>query len=423
MDEFNIRVLDLEGGKRWLRRLVDEDRGTDAYRRAALRNAIDNPEMLTRGVVWDQSGPMGFVNVLGSLIDRTSLDVREQYAQHALVVKRFAARADLFIKPTVIPDGATDILSRSMRHGRMPEPELFMTKALTVLESEGEVLFKRYEVKEEGGIDKEVGKISFLRMAEDDFIPTLFWMMRGHAGWKGMMGVDDPSYGKARRVALLNDEHGFMVMARGGGGFNAVGNLIEEALRDAFDGYPIAMTRIELAYDKADEGAMKVLLPRRDPAIGAFEDYASRVLVKGGEVELTLGSTPRPADQPLMFEYTPGAQREGWPTAKGHSLWRVETQVPHNHDNDMVFDQGFLHVARLNHLDASAEAFIQGGNDVHHIDPKGPMFLWDHLPAGERQPGMPISFMATGPAASTVVGAMWSHVNFNLGMNVTPFPK
>ena len=422
MDRFNIRVLDLEGGKRWLKHVVDADRGTDAYRRAALKNAIDNPEMLANGVVWNQSGPLAFANVLGSLIDRISLDIREQYVQHELAARRFARGADLFIKPTVALGGATDILSRSIIYGRTQEPELLIRKALTVLESEGAVLFKRYEVKEEGGIDKQIGKISFLKI-DDEFIPTLFWMMQHFANWKGMHGDKDPSYGKARRVALLNDEHGFMVMARGGGGFSAVGGLLEGALGEACDGYPIPMTGIEIAYDKADEGAMKVLLQRRDPAIGAFEDYASRVLVKGDGVELTLGSTPRPAERPLMFEYTPGAEREGWPAAKDGSLYRVETRLPDKIEKDMNFDQNFLHAARLKHPDASAELFIEGGMDIYRIDPKGPTSLWDHLPAGERQPGMPISFMAMGPAASTVVGAMWSHVNFNLGMNATPFPK
>ncbi len=169
MDRFNIRALDLEGGKRWLKRVVDADRGTDAYRRAAFRNAIDNPEMLASGVMWNQSGPLAFANVLGSLLDRTSLDIKEQYAQHALAARRFAARADLFIKPTVILGGATDILSRSMIHGRMSEPELLVKKALAVLESEGAVLFKRYEVKEEGRIDKQIGKISFFKI-DDEFI-------------------------------------------------------------------------------------------------------------------------------------------------------------------------------------------------------------------------------------------------------------
>ena len=58
MDRFNVRVLDLEGGKRWLRHVVDADRGTDAYRRAVLRAAIDRPETFADGVVWSRTGPV-----------------------------------------------------------------------------------------------------------------------------------------------------------------------------------------------------------------------------------------------------------------------------------------------------------------------------------------------------------------------------
>jgi len=418
MDRFNIRVLDLEGGKRWLRHVIDADRGTDASRRAAFSKVIEHPEMLVDGVVWSRTGPLPLASVLGSLIDRTSLEIKEQYARHELAARRFAPRADLYVGPTEDRGGASDILTRPMFPGRAPEPEALMRKALAELAMRDAREYIRYGVKKTDvgeKVDFEREKIFLFRTGDEDFMGRLFERMIESASWEGLQGKDDPSHGKARHVALVNDDHGFMVMARGKGHYNSVRHSLEQAIDSAFDGYPIPMTKVEIAYDKASEGVIEVFVPRGDPAIGLFEAYARHAIVLGDEVRLTVLDTPRLADKPLFFEYVPDAQREGWPEAKDEELWRVESRVPEGVDEDKGFDRRLIE-------DTSAEVFVEGGMGVYRMDPEVGGSFWRQLPAEERRPGRPIGFMAIGgPRPNVAVASMWSHVHSNLAMNPVRF--
>lgn len=163
-----------------------------------------------------------------------------------------------------------------------------------------------------------------------------------------------------------------------------------------------------LKLQRLEANEIAVQMDRKDPVFDPFEAYAKRVkigkmgiiaLLGADSIEVTIGKDRRPADEPLLYEFTPEAKR--WSSLpQDETLWRVEATFRDDIHPDYI--PWFLNTWHSKVNIGPAHVFLESAGRLFDLRKRDEARLVER----EIVPGETLSILATGEEArDTLIGA------------------
>ncbi len=386
MDSFNLDILSTDFGNQLAHRIVEHDSGPGEFdeEHVLLSHAIESPRLFR----FQQRLEIGakdmgdlFLDVMG----RAPTEFARQFASIERQLWRFGQANPTLLTRRISGTGGVD-------RGGIP---------LGVSASSIEEAYKKLAADDELVVMK----------VNDDVVQRMI-EVSGRKTKEESIAERDDRYHMA--YGLADMDNGYVVLKRPEKSLRASPSdlrHLKSKVKGAFaESLRPVLSQFMIEHD-SEARTVSVMTFGPEPALDLFEPFAT--LFEDEHTTMHLSSNRRAADVPLLFKFT-GRSVKTWPgIPEGtEELWRTETKVPEDYDKDATFSQILLHGVRLQSgFTKPTDVFIQGASNVYRIDPNGPLYLWNHLPKNEVRSGMPVGFLATGPAAQSMVSAMWTHVN------------
>lgn len=377
VDSFDLNVLKTPSGKSLAHKIVRNEFGPDNEWRVAFDAVIENPSLLESREGLFLGTPDHFLDVMG----RAPFNLSDQFSSIRRQLWRFGEMGHSFLRHGAPVEKDVERIPYKLMGDSVEDAykRLGASGDFVVIDTGDDLVRRIIQVFDEA-----------LSIAESKPAPEAWLRAPGLSN-----GVVDMDNG---RVILRGPKH------------NWDSTEFRRKIFDAFDG-SFPHTNFFLVNHDYEKQKTEVDIFGADPAFDLFEPFAT--LVEGNSLNTIMHVSPkrRAAGTPLLFRFEGGFEKSWSGIPEGtKKLWRTETKVPDNYDKDATFGQMLLHGVRLQSTSAKpTDVFIQGASNVYRIDPNGPHFIWDHLPKNEISPGMPVGFLATGPAAQSMVSAMWMH--------------